>query len=213
MSLTWSGYVVASDFSNPQPEVVGVNASWIVPNVNISPGNTYSSAWIGIGGQFDKSLIQVGTEHDSVDGKERFVAWYELLPDYAISVPLKISAGDLIYASINLIDNNTGLWLMQLNDLTTGESFSKKVNYNSTYLSAEWIVERPTLNGQISNLANFGYVTFSDAHVNIKGTILPMGNTSFSQIHLTDHQNTQLTTVSQISTDGKSFTVQYIAGS
>jgi hypothetical protein len=213
VSLTWSGYVVASDFSSPKPEIIGVNASWTVPSVSISLSNTYSSAWIGRAGQVDSSLIQIGTEHDSVNGAERFVAWYELLPDYAINIPITISEGDLISASINLVNNNTGLWLLQLNDLTTGESFSKKVNYESTFLSAEWIVERPTLNGQISSLSNFGDVTFSEAHVNINRTVVPLGEASFSQIHLTDHKNTQLTTVSQISPDGKSFTVQYIAGS
>lgn len=210
VSLTWSGYVVASDFSRPTPEVLGVSASWIVPNVSVSESNTYSSAWIGIGGQFDSSLIQVGTEHDSVNGKERVVAWYELLPDYAINIPMNISQSDYMSASINLIDNSTGLWLIQLNNLSNGESFNKNVYYNSTLLSGEWIVERPTLNGQISNLANFGVVTFTEAYVNIDHTVMPLGKTSFSQIHLTDHQNTQLTTVSKISTEGTSFSVQFI---
>jgi hypothetical protein len=213
VSLTWSGYVVASDFSSPTPKIIGLNASWVVPSVAVSLGTTHSSAWIGIGGKFDSSLIQIGTEHDSVDGKTKFNAWYELLPDYAIAIPMTISQGDLISASINLIDNHTDLWLLQLTDLTTGESFNKKVNYNSTRLSAEWIVERPTVNGQISTLANFGDLTFKEAYVNIDSNIAPVGATSFSQIHMTDQQNTQLTTVSQISPDGTGFTVQYIAGS
>ncbi|MCL1976621.1 MAG: G1 family endopeptidase [Candidatus Bathyarchaeota archaeon] len=211
VSLTWSGYVAASDFSSPLPEVIGVNASWIVPSVSISSDNTYSSAWIGIGGQFDTSLIQIGTEHDSVNGKERYIAWYELLPDYAINIPIMISEGDMMSASINLVDKDTNLWFMQLTDVTTGESFSKSVNYNSTLLTAEWIVERPTLNGQIANLSNFGSVTFTEAYVNINHEVLPLGEVSFSQTHLTDNQNTQLTTVSQINSDGKSFTIQYIA--
>jgi len=212
VSLTWSGYVVACDFSCPQPTVIGLNASWIVPSVSVSLGNTYSSAWIGVGGQFDDSLIQIGTEHDSVNGKERYSAWYELLPDFAITIPMTVSKGDFISASINLIDNESDLWLLQLTDLTTGESFSKTVNYNSTCLSAEWIVERPTLNGQISYLSNFGDLTFTDAYANINSTVTPIGEASFSQVHLTDHQNTQLTKVSQINPDNRSFTVQYIAG-
>lgn len=211
ISLTWSGYVVSSDFSYPTPEVIGVSAHWVVPYVTLSVSNTYSSAWIGIGGQFDNSLIQIGTEHDSVNGKERILAWYELLPDYAVNIPMNISAGDYMSASINLIDNSTGLWLMRIANLSNGESFSKNVYYNSTLLSGEWIVERPTLNGKVSELANFGVVTFTEAYVNINNEVLPIGKTSFSQIHLTDHQNTQLTTISKISPEGTSFTVQYIA--
>ena len=68
-SLSWAGYTIEKN-SNPQFEVIGVNASWIVPKVNVSAGDGYSSAWIGIGGQLDKTLIQVGTEQDVVNGQE-----------------------------------------------------------------------------------------------------------------------------------------------
>jgi hypothetical protein len=210
ISLTWSGYVVASDFSHPDPLVISVNASWIVPSVNTSEGNKYSSAWIGIGGQFDTSLIQLGTEHDSVDGAERFSAWYELLPAYAVPIPMNISEGHVISASINMMNDESDQWLLQLTDLTNGESFSKMVNYNSTHLSAEWIVERPTLNGQISQLSNFGSLTFSGAYVNIDHNVCCLKEASFSQVHMTDHQNNQLTTVSAINPEGTGFSVRYI---
>lgn len=211
ISLTWSGYVVSSDFSYPQPDIISINASWVVPSVNLSMGDTYSSAWIGIGGQFDSSLIQIGTEHDSVDGEEKFCAWYELLPAYATNIPMNISGGDLISASINLISNESDLWLLQLTDLTSGDSFNKNVNYNSTHLSAEWIVERPTLNNQVSSLSNFGNITFTGAYVNINHDLLTIGKAPFSQVHMTNSQNTQLTTVSSISADGSRFMVQYIS--
>ena len=52
-SLSWAGYIIEKH-SNRQFEVTAVNASWIVPNVNASAGDGYSSAWIGIGGQWIK---------------------------------------------------------------------------------------------------------------------------------------------------------------
>lgn len=211
VSLSWSGYVVASDFSNPQPQVIGISASWMVPSVNVSMGDAYSSAWIGIGGQFDKSLIQLGTEHDSVNGQEQFSVWYELLPAYATNVPMNISEGDLISASINLINSDTDQWSMQLTDLTNGQSFSQNFVYNSTRLSAEWIVERPTLNNQISSLSNFGNITFTGAQANINHEVAPLGKLPFAQVHMTDRQNTQLTIVSSLNPEGSSFTVQYIS--
>ncbi|MGD0072427.1 MAG: G1 family glutamic endopeptidase [Candidatus Bathyarchaeia archaeon] len=67
-SLSWAGYIIAKNSANPQLEVNAINASWITPKLNVSAGDGYSSAWIGIGGQFDKTLIQVGTEHDVVNG-------------------------------------------------------------------------------------------------------------------------------------------------
>ena len=67
-SLSWAGYIIAKNSANPQLEVIAINASWIAPKVNVSAGDGYSSAWIRIGGQSDKTLIQVGTEHDVVNG-------------------------------------------------------------------------------------------------------------------------------------------------
>jgi hypothetical protein len=211
VSLSWSGYVIASDFADPQPQVIGVSAQWTVPNLNVSMGNAYSSAWIGIGGQFDKTLLQIGTEHDSVNGKERFSAWYEMLPDYAINIPMNISEGDTISASINLINTETDLWNLQLTDLTNGDGFSQNFVYNSTRLSAEWIVERPTLNSQIASLSNFGTITFTDAQANINHEVASIANLPYAQVHMTDMQNTQLTSVSSLNPEGTSFTVQYIS--
>lgn len=210
VSLSWSGYVVASDFSNPQPQVIGISAKWTVPTVNASAIDAYSSAWVGIGGHFDKSLIQIGTEHDWVNGKEKFRAWYELLPDYAINIPMNISQGHAISASINLINSETNLWNLQLTNLNNGESFSENYVYNSTRLSAEWIVERPTLNGQMTYLSNFGTMMFYDSQVNINHEVASIANMPFAQIHMTNNQSTQLTSVSSLNPQGTSFTVQYI---
>jgi len=72
LSLGWSGYVVTSDALLEQPVVTGVNGSWTVPEVALSTDDAYSSAWIGIGGHLDSTLIQCGTEHDSVKGKTHY---------------------------------------------------------------------------------------------------------------------------------------------
>jgi hypothetical protein len=53
VSLTWSGYVVASDFSSPKPEIIGVNASWTVPSVIFFLLNIYFSDCMGIVGHFN----------------------------------------------------------------------------------------------------------------------------------------------------------------
>jgi len=111
-SLSWAGYIIEKD-SNSKFEVMGVNASWIVPEVNVSSGDGYSSAWIGIGGQSDKSLIQVGTEHDVVNGQDTYTAWYELLPSFAVRLTsIAVSPGDTMIASIN-IDIHTLMCVFQ----------------------------------------------------------------------------------------------------
>jgi len=193
LSRTWAGYVVDSDLEKPHEQVVNVNASWTVPRVSVYSTDTFSSAWIGIGGRFDKTLIQTGTEHDAVDGNEFYAAWYELLPDQAIRIPdMSISPGDLITASITLVNSDTDEWS------------------NSSRLSAEWIVESPTVEAQVSPLANFGTVTFTDAHVKIGANVGAIGSFSYSQVIMTNDLSVQLTAVSPLSAEGSSFNVTYL---
>jgi hypothetical protein len=211
VSLSWAGYVVASSFTDPQPQVVEISASWMVPKVNASAGDGYSSAWIGIGGKFDKSLIQVGTQHDALNGKEVYTAWYELLPDYAIKIPeVEIFAGDTIFASIKLLNSDTNEWSIQITEVNSGQSFNKIVFYNSTRLSAEWVVERPLVNNQIPPLSDFGSITFNDITVNVNQVQGSITSFPFSLVHMTNSHNTPLASVSSISSDGSSFTISYV---
>lgn len=210
VSLTWSGYVVVSDTLFPQPLVTSVNGSWIVPTVSPSASNVYSAAWIGIGGQSDKTLIQCGTEHDYVNGQPRYSAWYEMLPDYAITIEdFEISPGDRIFASVTLVDSNTNQWLIQITNETNGQSFRQVFTYNSSMLSAEWVVERPTVNGAITNLADFGSVTFTNISAQIAGITGTVIAFPSYEIIMEDHQGRQLVTTSFFSEDGSSFTVDY----
>ncbi len=124
----------------------------MVPQLNVSAGDGYSSVWIGIGGQSEKSLIQVGTEQDLSGGQETYNAWYELLPDFSVTINgLTISPGDTIVASLTLTNAKANIWNIELSDSTNGQTFNLNVNYNSTLSSGEWILERPSINNQISN--------------------------------------------------------------
>ena len=211
-SLSWAGYIIAKN-SNSQFEVISVNASWIVPKVNVSSGDGYSSAWIGIGGQLDKSLIQVGTEHDVVNGEDTYTAWYELLPSFAVRLTsITVSPGDTMIAAVNLVNSDINQWSIQISDATTGQAFSRNVVYNSTRSSGEWIVERPTINNQIGTLADFGNLTFTDCYVNVNNVTGPIAKFSFTKIQMTNSQNAKLTSVSALTAGESSFTVSYLAG-
>jgi Peptidase A4 family len=210
-SLSWAGYIVARN-SNESQQIIGINASWVVPQVNASAGDGFSSAWIGIGGQLDKTLIQIGTEHDVIKGQKTYNAWYELLPNFAVILTeLTISPGDSMVASINLIDSATNNWNIQINDVTTGQDFNRNVNYNSTRSSVEWILERPTINNKISPLNDFGNLTFTNCCANINSLSGPLSKFSFSQIQMANSQNIKLTATSTLTADGSSFTITYIA--
>jgi hypothetical protein len=210
-SSDWSGYVVFSDSMNPAPVIRNVSASWVVPAVAVSPRNTYSDAWIGIGGQFDNSLIQTGTEQDSENGRSVYLAWYELLPNYSVTIDtLSVSPGDTIKASISLLDVGTNEWLIEIADATNGQSFSKSFLYVSSRLSAEWVVERPTINNVLAPLADFGSVTFTDIKVSSDSVSGTAADFPFSRVTMYDRLNNQLVTVSQLASGGTTFNVAYL---
>ncbi len=209
-SLSWSGYIVTSGFTGSQLEAVGVNASWVVPQVNASTVDGYSSAWVGLGGQSDETLIQVGTEHNAFGGEANYRVWYELLPSYPVAINISIQPKDIIVASITLVDSARDEWNIKIIDVTNGQAFSQIVVYNSTRSTAEWIVERPSVNSQVSKLSDFGSVTFTGCYVNIDNLIMPVGEAGFSKIQMTNQQYSVLASVSTLGSDNASFTVNYV---
>jgi len=211
LSLGWSGYVVTSDVLLEQPVVIGVNGSWTVPSVAASTVNKYSSVWIGIGGHTDQTLIQCGTEHDSVNGQTHYSVWYELLPEYSIPIQeITVQPGDNITAAISLVDSDLNQWLIEIKNLSNKQSWSRTFVYNSSRLSAEWVVERPQLKEELTELADFGSVTFTGVWAKLKETQGTMTSFPSNTITMSNHQNAELTEVSPISSDGSSFTVTYI---
>ncbi len=194
--------------------MVGVNASWTVPRIGVFSSDAYSSAWIGIGGQSEKTLIQAGTEHDSINGQEYYSVWYEMLPDDAVRInSVRISPGDLITASITLVNSNINQWAIRIHDVTSGQGFYRTFTYNSSRLSAEWILERPHVKSGVTLLANFGTIRFTDSYAKIGDNVGSIASFPYSQIIMTSGLSKQLTAVSPLGEDGASFNVTYLGSS
>ena len=206
----WSGYIVASDMQNRSSVVTSVSGSWVVPEVNRSEGMTFSGVWVGIGGYGEGSLIQTGTEQEYFNGEAVYYAWYELLPDYLVPIrSIHVYPGDTMTASINLVNKNTNTWTITIRDVTRGEQFEKTVVYNSSRLSAEWVVERPKVNGTVSTLADFGNVTFTECKATVDGVTGVIGNFSYSKLVMHE-EDTPLVSVSSLDGDESGFTVSYL---
>ena len=209
--LNWGGYAVATDFNNPQPVISEVSGSWTVPEVAVAQTDTFSAIWIGIGGTFGMTLIQTGTEQDCVNGLVSYSAWYELLPNNAVTIPtVNVSPGDTISASITLSDPTANLWTISLSDLSNGQSFSQDFFYNSSRLSAEWVVERPLVNNVLSQLADFSLITFSNCKLTTDSTPENLDALPFLKIVLANRQKIRLVDVSNLGGDGSSFTIKYM---
>ena len=214
ISTDWAGYIVTPELANSSQQVAGINASWTVPRVSVVSSDAYSSAWIGIGGHSEKTLIQVGTEQDSTNGQEFYSAWYEMLPDKAVRInTINVAPGDEVTASITLVNPDINQWAIRIHDVTSGQGFYRTFMYNSTRLSAEWILERPHINNKISSLADFGSITFEDSYVKIGDNVGKIGSYSYSKVIMTNDLSKQLTSVSPLGGDEASFSVTYLTSS
>jgi hypothetical protein len=164
----WSGYAQTGGVYQ------SITGCWAVPSV--TPGTSvpaYSSAWIGIDGDGNGDLIQTGTEQDwsSSTGQAPFAAnyfaWWEILPYTATPIPMSITPGDQMCASIGEI-GTSGQWTISLTNETSGGTFSTQQPYAGPADSAEWIVEAPfatdgSYNCGPCTLASYGLTTFSQA--------------------------------------------------
>ena len=209
-SPQWSGYVVMSNLLLRESEVTIVTGSWIVPSVDPTVNDAYSSVWVGVGGYGEGSLIQTGTAQQSVKGIVSYYAWYELLPNRAVRIQnFTVLPGDEITASVKLVDPNKNIWNVEIREITRGTSFSRNFMYRSSRLSAEWVVEAPSIGGNVTTLADFGSVTFSGGFATIANTTGAISSFPAYQLVMYDSQDVQLVDVSALNQAGSGFTVTY----
>jgi hypothetical protein len=162
-TLNWSGEMsTGTTYST-------ITGSWVVPAVSASQGTQYSATWIGIGGGSASAtgLLQTGTEQDSGTASTTYSAWVEMLPAPAFTIvtattgrPAPVVPGDHIHAEIS--HQASGTWRVVLSDTTEEWAFAQTFDYTGTTVTAEWIEEAPTVNTQITTLADFHSVEFTD---------------------------------------------------
>ena len=209
-SNQWSGYVVMSNLLMRESQVTIVTGSWTIPLVQPTENDAYSSIWVGVGGYGEKSLIQTGTAQQSVKGIVEYYAWYELLPNHPVRIRnFTVSHGDEITASVKLVEPRRNIWNIQIRDHTKDASYSMNVIYNSSRLSAEWVVEAPSLSGEVTPLADFESVTFSGCFATIANQTGAIDSFPGYQIMMFDTQDVKLVDVSYLNAEGSSFTVDY----
>jgi len=143
----WSGYAKSGSYSS-------ATAQWVVPSVSATTKASYSSAWVGIDGFTNSSLIQTGTESDYYNGAAHYNAWWEILP--AAETPIgsiTVRPGDVFTASIT--KGSGSIWTITITDTTNGQSFTTQQSYSGPGASVEWIEEAPTVGGRVAQLAHY----------------------------------------------------------
>jgi hypothetical protein len=167
-SNNWSGDILTSGATN-----FGSNSFytlWGEFNVPIaqapfgSCGSIwYSATWIGMDGyNGTPDLVQAGTESDTTcyDGSNAgtYYAWYEWYPAYTQKIDnLPVSPGDDIGVQVG-VSNSTSASVFITNETTNQYAaigFSAPQGSHFIGNSAEWILERPEVNKNLTSLQNY----------------------------------------------------------
>ncbi|MGH2998278.1 MAG: G1 family glutamic endopeptidase, partial [Gaiellaceae bacterium] len=179
-SSNWAGYAVTgSTFTD-------VKGAWVQPAATCpATGSSYAAFWVGLGGATGNGgLEQTGTEADCQNGRASYSAWYELLPDGSVQVPLAVTPGDTISAEV-AADTTAGTATLTLTDVTTGQTFTTQQTPSVLDTSsAEWIAEAPSqcFGSRCLQLplANFGAVQFSGSSTTANGHVGTISDASWS---------------------------------
>ncbi|MBV9324005.1 MAG: hypothetical protein JO352_09495 [Chloroflexi bacterium] len=168
----WSGTAVRAS-GKPFNMVWG---AWVVPYVDQSDPfqMSYSSEWVGLDGVDNKQVEQMGTiqvsdklfgDCKAIPCTYNYFAWVELFPDdIAPITSVPVNAWDTMYAFIwfngELAPGRLYFYLAN-KTASVGTAFTLAATHGVPGMSAEWIEERPTVNGHLPPLANFGSVTLT----------------------------------------------------
>jgi Peptidase A4 family len=181
-SSNWSGYV---DFSGATS--YGSSSFYFLVNDYVVPvaeqafgactgGWDWGSAWNGIDGWGSPDVLQAGIEFDAYcSGSTRasyYSAWYEWYPYGEVRISnLPIVPGDDLFVEVWHTSSTQGYaYLVNLNNNQAVEiGFTAYPGYPLVGNSAEWVVERPSVGGSLTNLTNYILAPFWDAYAYTAG--------------------------------------------
>ncbi len=166
-SSNWSG---AARFSPAGKPYGFVGGQWTVPSPNsTTDGVFYASEWVGIDGWNSNDVLQAGTETQIT--KVLFItarqvyAWWEWFPAGEVAISnLPVAAGDVMYCLIcaDTSTHATMYYSNQSQGVGTQFEVTAPARTSLTGNVAEWIVERPTVNGSVANLTDYAACYFDE---------------------------------------------------
>jgi hypothetical protein len=207
-SGNWSGGAVTTPACGrfgcgwvSQAPIAGVEGEWTVPDVSGSSEIGQVSEWVGLDGDGNNQVQQIGTDATNVDpGIAVYDAWVELYPDDSQGLSgLTIGSGDDMFGQVQFDEASNTLYFF-LMDITQNAyvSFATAATYLSPGHSAEWIVERPFYNGTYDHpLPWFGTVNLTSLwFFNDQGSWYQANNNPYNQslIDMTGTTGTVLAT-------------------
>ncbi len=157
-SSIWSGYLdVASSQKYTEAQGYYTEPS----DHGTTCPNAAELTWAGLGGRNSEQLAQDGTGL-ATPGLGAHQAWWEILPAVTSIVPINLYAtpGAEFLAEVIHVSGNEFEFFMY--NYATGKGIAPLYETFKGYdgSTAEYIVERPTVNGTPTKLLNFGSVPF-----------------------------------------------------
>lgn len=162
-STNWSGSVA---FAPANTTFRWVEGQWTVPNSHAPAlGSYYASEWVGIDGWNSPDVLQAGTETAIADlgifTARSTYAWWEWFPAGEVAITnLPVSPGDVMYSLICATSNTTASVYIsnQSSSLTTSFTINAPQGSSLAGNCAEWVVERPTVGGNLASLTDYDAV-------------------------------------------------------
>ena len=184
LSTNWAGQTLlgsARSFGGGSyAEVLG---QWQLPVVQQAigtcGGTDVSSMWVGIDGASSSSdVLQAGTEADVSCGggyyQPSYYAWFEWYPNYEYEITnFPVAPGESVFVVVQATSATTPNAIFV--DLQSGQytavGFSAPAGTRLVGDSAEWIVERPSINNALGRLADYGLAWMSSEVAFLDGNV------------------------------------------
>ncbi len=165
-STNWSGAAAFAPADKPYRFVGG---QWTVPSPNTTADGTYyASEWVGIDGWNSRDVLQAGTETEVtkfwIFTSTQVYTWWEWFPAGEVRISnLPVSPGDVMYCLICADTTHaTVSFSNQSQGVGTRFDISAPPGTTLTGNVAEWIVERPTVNGSVASLTDYAACYFDE---------------------------------------------------
>jgi hypothetical protein len=168
-STNWSAVVTSGGAQtyNNSTSFHYIFAEYVVPVATQAYGTctggwAYSSSWVGIDGYGSSDVLQAGTASDAYCNRgvraTSYSAWYEWYPYGSVQIGnFAVAPGDDIYIGVwNTSSTQGHVYFVNLTTNQAGElTFTAPPGTSLVGNSAEWVVERPYVNGGLSTLTNY----------------------------------------------------------
>jgi hypothetical protein len=163
-SENWSGYSVVTNGSVFLNQNTRALSYYRVPSVitHYAPGNTSVAVWIGFDGQNSDDVVQCGTSTDTTGNQTDYYAWFEHFPAPEMRIDnLPIRPQDNVLLDIDLNPPNVYLRIINASIHKGAHVLMPLTGFTGNCV--EWVTERPTKNGQLTILSDYGSFGFNGA--------------------------------------------------